>query len=75
MKAANDTTSPTSQKIETNPNISMSYEEIAEKLGISVKEVKDIEQSAFRKLRHPKVGKKMKEYLGISLSADEHNGF
>ena len=58
-KAANQT------KIINNPNISMSYEEIAEKLGLTVKEVKDAEASAIKKMRHPKVGKKLKKYLGI----------
>ena len=70
IQAANNT-----QKIETNPMISMSYEDIAKELNLTVKEVKDAEQSAIRKMRHPRNGKIMKEYLGISLSAEEHNGF
>jgi DNA-directed RNA polymerase sigma subunit (sigma70/sigma32) len=69
MEAAN-----TSIKVETNPNISMSYEDIAKKLGISVKEVKEAEKSAMRKLRHPKVGKAFKDYLGIG-ELGENNGF
>ena len=62
------------QKVETNPMISMSYEDIAKKLGLTVKEVKDAEKSAFRKIRHPRNGKALKEYLGISAT-DEVNGF
>ena len=61
MKAANQT----NIKTETNPNISMSYEEIAEKLNITVKEVKDAETSALKKLRHPRIGKAFKQYLGL----------
>ena len=67
MQAANQT--------ETNLNISMSYEDIAKELGITVKEVKDAERSAMKKLRHPRIGKDIKKYLGISVSAQEHNGF
>ncbi len=52
-------------KIVKNPNIAMTYEEIAEHLGISVKEVKEAEASAIRKLRHPRVGAKLKKYLGM----------
>jgi len=61
MKVANTTTLGT----ETNPNISMSYGEIAKELGITVKEVKDAEASAFKKIRHPKIGKAFKQYLGL----------
>jgi DNA-directed RNA polymerase sigma subunit (sigma70/sigma32) len=59
MKAANDI------KLNTNLNVNMSYEEIAEKLNLTVKEVKEAEASALRKLRHPRVGKEFKKYLGI----------
>jgi len=69
MKSANTTT-----KVESNPNISMSYEDIAKKLGISVKEVKEAEKSALKKLRHPKIGKAFKTYLGIGDNL-EVNGF
>ena len=70
MRAANET-----KRVETNPNISMSYEAIAEKLGITVKEVKEAEASAIKKLRHPRNGKAIKEYLGISASGEDLNGF
>ena len=70
MRAANET-----KRVETNPNISMSYEAIAEKLGITVKEVKEAEASAIKKLRHPRNGKAIKDYLGISASGDDLNGF
>jgi DNA-directed RNA polymerase sigma subunit (sigma70/sigma32) len=62
------------QKVETNHNISMSYEDIADKLGLTVKEVTDAEASAMRKIRHPKVGKIFKKYLGIGDGL-EVNGF
>ena len=52
-------------KVDNNLNISMSYREIADKLNITVREVKEAEASAIRKLRHPRVGKKLKQYLGI----------
>lgn len=71
-EAANQTQAP---KVENNPNISMSYEDIAKKLGITVKEVKEAEASAIKKMRHPRNGKAMKEYLGISVSGEELNGF
>jgi len=61
-------------KVESNPNISMSYEGIAKKLGISVKEVKEAEKSALKKLRHPKIGKALKAYLRIGDNL-EVNGF
>jgi len=62
------------QKSNTNINISMSYESIAKKLNLTVKEVKDAEKSALKKLRHPRVGKVFKDYLclGDGLVA---NGF
>ena len=63
------------ETVDTNLNIEMSYEEIAKELNLTVKEVKDAETSAFRKLRHPKVGKGMKDYLGITTSFEEVNGF
>lgn len=52
-------------KTNTNMNVSMSYEEIAEKLNITVKEVKEAEASAIKKLRHPRIGKKLKNYIGF----------
>jgi len=39
-----------------------SLEEIARILGISRERVRQIERSALKKLRHPKVGKKLAEY-------------
>ena len=69
MEAINQTT-----KVETNPNISMSYEDIAKELNLTVKEVKDAEASAMRKIRHPKVGKQFKKYLGLGEGL-EVNGF
>ena len=60
-KSANET----KYKVTNNPNISMTYEEVAKNLGISVKEVKEAEASAIKKLRHPRVGQKLKKYLGI----------
>ncbi len=53
------------EKIIKNPNIAMSYEEIAKVLGITEDEVKSAEKSAIRKLRHPRVGGKLKKYIGI----------
>ena len=70
MQPANQT-----KVTDTNLNISMSYEDIAKKLNITVKEVKDAEASALKKLRHPRVGKAMKDYLGIQVSGDEAGGF
>jgi DNA-directed RNA polymerase sigma subunit (sigma70/sigma32) len=60
MQAANTT------HTETNPNINMSHEDIAKELGLTVKEVKEAEASAMKKLKHPKIGKAFKEYLGIN---------
>ena len=60
-KPANET----KYKITNNPNISMSHEEIADRLGLTVKEVKEAEASAIKKLRHPRVGQKLKKYIGI----------
>lgn len=52
-------------KVDFTKNYSMTHEEIATALGLTVKEVKEAEQSALRKLRHPKIGKKIKEYMNI----------
>lgn len=38
-------------------------EEIAKKLGITRERVRQIEAQALKKLKSPKVGKKLKEYL------------
>ena len=59
MKVANET------KTEMNPNISMTHKEIAKVLNLTIQEVKDAEASALKKMRHPKVGKAFKDYLGI----------
>jgi len=70
MKAAN-----TTQKTIKNPNISMSYEEIAKQLNLTVQEVKDAEASAIKKIRHPRVGKPIKDYLGLGSCDGEILGF
>jgi len=49
----------------TNPNVSMSFEEIALELNITVKEAKDAYDSAIKKMKHPRVGKGIKKYLGL----------
>lgn len=72
VKAANQSSY---KKTETNPNISMSYEDIAKELGITVKEVKKIEASAMKKMRHPRNGKAIKDYLGISSTSVDLDGF
>ena len=61
-------------KIISDPNISMSYEDIAKELGLTVKQVKDAEKSALKKLRHPRVGKGFKNYLGLG-ETKQANGF
>jgi len=38
-------------------------EEIATRLGITRERVRQIEQTALRKLRHPKVAKHLRDYL------------
>jgi len=38
-------------------------EEIAQKLGITRERVRQIEQNALKKLRNPRVGRKLKAYL------------
>jgi DNA-directed RNA polymerase sigma subunit (sigma70/sigma32) len=50
-------------KVVKNPNIHMTYKEISEVMGISVQEVKDLEKSALKKMRHPRVGQKLKKYI------------
>lgn len=40
-----------------------SLEEIAKKLGVTKEMVRQIEAQALKKLKSPKVGKKLKEYL------------
>jgi len=41
----------------------MEYQEIAKKLGITVREVKEAEASAIRKLKHPKLSRNLRLYL------------
>ncbi len=41
-------------------------DEIAKHLGITRERVRQIEQAALKKLRHPKVGKKLREYLNAA---------
>ena len=68
LETANQTAN--TDKARVNPNINMSYEDIAEKLGITVNEVKEAEASALKKMRHPRVGKAFKTYLGIGTIDD-----
>jgi len=65
-KVANET------KTETNPNISMSFNDIAEELNLTVKEVKDAYESAIRKIKHPIVGNKFKKYVNIGSTSEEN---
>lgn len=44
----------------------MTLNEIANILGITKERVRQIEQMALKKLRHPKVSKELREYLEIS---------
>lgn len=44
----------------------MTLSEIANILGITKERVRQIEQMALKKLRHPKVSKELREYLEIS---------
>jgi len=45
------------------PNLdSLTVNEISKVFGIGTERVREIEQSAIRKLRHPKVGKRLLEY-------------
>lgn len=48
-----------------NTDCSYSLEEIAQKLGISRERVRQIEQMALKKLKHPKISKKLKEYKDL----------
>ena len=41
-------------------------EEIATHLGITRERVRQIEQGALKKLRHPKIGKKLWDYLDVT---------
>lgn len=45
-----------------NTDCSYSLQEIADKLGIPRERVRQIEKMALKKLKHPKVSKKLKEY-------------
>ena len=58
-------TGPANETIQSDLNINMSYKEIADKLGLTIQEVKDAEASALKKMRHPKIGKVLKDYLKI----------
>ena len=44
---------------------SYTLQEIAQKLGISRERVRQIEQTALKKLKHPKVSKKLREYKDL----------
>ena len=50
-----------------DPRYEMSYEEIAQIMGITPREVRKIEQSALKKLRHPKYGAILKKMLKENL--------
>jgi hypothetical protein len=45
------------------PLTGMSYEEIAQVMGISPDRVRQIEASALKKLKHPKLGRPLKEIM------------
>ena len=48
-------------------------EEIATRLGITRQRVRQIEQAALRKLRHPKVAKHLRDYLESTESSGGGN--
>jgi DNA-directed RNA polymerase sigma subunit (sigma70/sigma32) len=62
MKAANNTNIECNDVIK-DLNISMTFKEIAQEMGISEQEVKEIYQSAMKKIKNPRIGKKLKEYV------------
>lgn len=46
-------------------NSEHTLEEIAKKLGITKERVRQIEVQALKKLKHPKMGKQLKEYINL----------
>jgi DNA-directed RNA polymerase sigma subunit (sigma70/sigma32) len=50
-------------KQDRNVNINFTYEEISKIMNIPVQEVKALEASAIKKIKHPRIGKKLKEYM------------
>ncbi len=44
----------------------MTLSEIADILGITRERVRQIEHTALKKLKHPKISKELREYLEIS---------
>lgn len=46
---------------------SFTLEEIGQVLGVTRERVRQIEQSALNKLKHPRVGRKLSAYLGIHV--------
>ena len=62
MEAANNTNIEGNDVIK-DLNISMTFKEIAQEMGISEQEVKEIYQSAMKKIKNPRIGKKLKEYV------------
>jgi len=49
----------------TTKNGDYSLDEIAKILGISKERVRQIETQALKKLKHPKLGKELKDYMNI----------
>ncbi len=49
----------------SDDNGEYTLEEIAKKLGITRERVRQIEQQALKKLRYPKIGKRLKNYKNL----------
>ncbi len=47
------------------PKNDMTLEEIAKYLGITRERVRQIEQMAIKKLKHPKISKELRDYLNL----------
>lgn len=46
-----------------NINGEMTFDEIAKMMGITRERVRQIEQMALKKIKHPKISKKLRDYL------------